>query len=88
LDKEDVQKDTANKRVTISYTNYRNETAERLILPRQIWFGVNEWHTEPQWLLDAIDLDRNVERTFALAMVHSWRSASTVGEVGKALNGR
>ena len=62
--------------VTILYTNYRNETSERRILPRRIWFGKNEWHAEPQWLMDALDLDKDAERTFAIAMIHSWRKAS------------
>ncbi len=52
--------------VTIVYTNYRGETAERKIRPIKIWFGKTEWHPEPQWLLDAFDYDKNAERSFAL----------------------
>ncbi len=50
----------------ISYTNYRGETAERSILPQRVWFGSTDWHPEPQWLLDAIDVDKCAERSFAL----------------------
>ena len=62
------------KQVTIVYTNYREETAERRIVPERIWFGTTEWHPEPQWLLDAIDLDKNVERSFAMKDIASWET--------------
>lgn len=52
--------------LTIGYTNYRGETAERTIVPRSIRFASTEWHPEPQWLLLAFDLDRNADRDFAL----------------------
>jgi hypothetical protein len=52
--------------VIIGYTNYRGEYAERRIIPSHIWFGKTEWHPEPQWLLHALDLDKNATRDFAL----------------------
>ena len=55
--------------VRILYRNYRNEVAVRCILPVRVWFGPTEWHPEPQWLLDAIDLDKGAERSFALVDV-------------------
>lgn len=61
------------KSVKITYTNWRNETAERNIEPIQIWFGKTEWHNEEQWLLKAIDLDRNVERDFAIKDISEWK---------------
>lgn len=56
------------KQIKITYTNHRNETAERIILPESIWFGTTEWHPTEQWFLKAKDVQRGVRRDFA--MVH------------------
>lgn len=50
----------------ITYTNYRGETAERTITPKRVWFGISDWHAEPQWFLTAFDQDKNADREFAL----------------------
>ena len=63
-----------NNTVTIIYTNWRGETAERTIIPIKIWFGSNEWHKEEQWLLKAMDTEKNAERDFALKDISSWNS--------------
>jgi predicted DNA-binding transcriptional regulator YafY len=60
--------------VRILYTNYRNETSVRTILPQRIWFGATPWHKEPQWLLDALDVEKGEQRSFALADVRSWQA--------------
>ncbi|MEW6621009.1 MAG: hypothetical protein AB1422_17040 [bacterium] len=60
------------KIVSILYTNYRGETAIRKIIPNKIWFGKTDWHPENQWLLDAFDIDKNAERSFALKNIKSW----------------
>jgi len=52
--------------VTLTYTNWRGETADRSIVPRSVWFGSTEWHPEPQWLLRALDVEKQAERDFAL----------------------
>jgi hypothetical protein len=54
----------------IRYRNWRGETADRKILPIRVWFGATDWHPEPQWFLRAVDVDRGVERDFALADMH------------------
>lgn len=59
--------------VVIRYTNYRGETAFRRIVPIAIRFGSTQWHPSPQWLLDAFDLDRAAERSFAVKDVLEWR---------------
>lgn len=51
----------------IIYTNYRGETAERTITPKRVWYGISDWHPEPQWFLTAFDHDRNADRDFALS---------------------
>jgi predicted DNA-binding transcriptional regulator YafY len=49
----------------ITYTNHRGETAERNIILTGVRFGVSPWHPEPQWLMEAYDLDKMAPRTFA-----------------------
>lgn len=62
--------------VAIRYRNWRGEVATRRIAPTGVRWGSNEWHPEPQWLLDAIDVDKGEPRTFALAGVLAWGDAT------------
>ena len=61
------------KRIYIDYTNWRGERRVRLIQPIEMgmYFGSNEYHKEPQWLLRAIDCESNGIRTFALRNIHA-----------------
>ncbi|GGW24169.1 hypothetical protein GCM10011452_09550 [Gemmobacter lanyuensis] len=52
--------------VTLTYTNWKGETAQRRIIPRRIWWGSTAWHPEPQWILTALDVDKGEDRDFAL----------------------
>jgi predicted DNA-binding transcriptional regulator YafY len=61
------------KMVIIDYTNWRGERATRRVIPRSIVFASNEWHSEMQWLLIALDVEKADERTFALKDIHSWK---------------
>ncbi len=61
-----------NNLVTINYTNYKGERSTRTILPIEMYHGYNEWHTEPQWLLEAIDFEKEDIRNFAIKDIHSW----------------
>lgn len=54
------------KEITIKYTNWRGETAIRKIIPIKIWFGSTQWHKTEQWLLKALDTEKEAERDFAL----------------------
>lgn len=56
----------------IDYTNYRGERRMRRIKPIKIYFGTNDYHSDPQWLLSAIDVERDELRDFAMAKIHSW----------------
>ena len=60
--------------VQIKYTNYRQVTAIRTILPGRIWFGTTKRHPQPQWLLDAFDVDKQEHRSFAMADISSWEA--------------
>lgn len=64
---------TESKPAIIDYVNYRGERSERRIIPYNIFWGSNEWHGEEQWLLTAMDLDKDSLRTFAMKDIHSWR---------------
>lgn len=66
------------KQIKITYTNHKNETTERLILPIGIWYGTTEWHPTEQWFLKAKDLDKGERRDFA--MVHIGNIAYPVEE--------
>jgi predicted DNA-binding transcriptional regulator YafY len=63
---------TSEKAVRILYTNYRGETALRKILPIRVHFGETRWHPEPQWLLDAMDVEKGEERSFAMKDIRAW----------------
>jgi hypothetical protein len=52
--------------VVLRYTNHRGVTTLRTIVPLRVWFGVTAWHPKPQWFLDAVDVDKHAERSFAL----------------------
>ena len=59
-------------KVEIDYTNWRGIRARRVVLPEKILFGQNEWHPEPGWLLQAVDLKTGETRTFSLKNIHAW----------------
>lgn len=71
--------DSSEKQVFIDYTNYRGERAWRLIdcAKSKIRFGVSQFHTEPQWLMTALDVSKGEEREFAVKDIHEARTAVT-----------
>ena len=60
------------KIIKILYTNWKGETRIRTILPLSIEFKSTTWHKEEQWILNAIDVEKNEERGFALADIIKW----------------
>jgi predicted DNA-binding transcriptional regulator YafY len=60
------------KIVEIDYTNHAQERARRRILPLRMTFKSTEWHPVAQWILDAFDVDKLAERSFAVKDIHSW----------------
>ena len=52
--------------VKILYTNWKGETKYRNIIPKSIEFKSTEWHKEEQWILNALDVDKNADRAFAI----------------------
>lgn len=73
----DVQKIVKDKNIhdlaiKVLYKNYKGEVAERSILPMEVLFGSNEYHTSPQWLLKVFDLEKKDYRTYALKDIQRW----------------
>lgn len=57
----------------IDYTNHAGKRATRRIEPKALRFGASVKREGQGWVIDAIDLERGVERSFLLADIHSWR---------------
>lgn len=53
-------------RIEFTYKNHRGEVAQRHVLPVSIDFKATQWHPKQQWIMDAIDLDKNSPRSFAM----------------------
>ncbi len=60
------------KLVRFTYKNHLGKVALRQVVPQKIHFGSNQWHPEPQWLLDAYDAGKGDERTFAMKDITDW----------------
>jgi hypothetical protein len=68
------------REIEIDYTNWRGERRWRRIRPTgRIDFENNEWHPETQWLLEAVDVEDDKTKTFALAGIHECRPAPAQG---------
>lgn len=66
-----------NKHIVINYTNWKNDTRDRVIEPINIWFGLSKWHPGNQWFLKALDVEKQEERDFPLFNINSSREYST-----------
>ena len=62
-----------NKKIKILYTNWKNETRYRIIIPISIEFKSTVWHKEEQWILNAIDVEKNEQRAFAMKDIKEWQ---------------
>jgi hypothetical protein len=67
-----------NRLVVIDYTNWRGERRAYRIMPLGLFWGSNEWHPTPQWLVIGREEGRSLRRTYALSNIHSWRGADDV----------
>ncbi len=66
--------------VEIDYTNWRGERSKRRIVPMRLLWENSEWHPETQWVLYALDVEKQEGRSFALASIHSWAPAVSKGD--------
>lgn len=53
--------------IQFNYINWRGLGDIRKVLINEIYYGSNEYHPNPQFLMKAYDLDKNVERIFAMS---------------------
>ena len=53
-------------RVQFWYKNWKGETSLRKAVLVTVYFGKTKYHTESQWLVKALDLDKQQSRTFAM----------------------
>lgn len=70
--------------IVLDYTNHRGIRSTREVIPLDIYFGSNEWHPEPQWLLKAFDAQENGLRDFAMAGIHGFNSVEQAASKGGA----
>ena len=59
--------------VEIDYTNHAGERRVRRIKPLRLRFGTTPKQGTARYVIDAIDLERNVERSFTVGEIHRWR---------------
>ncbi len=52
--------------ISFGYTNWQGKTSIRTARVIRLTYGSTEWHPELQWLLEAVDTEKNVVRLFAL----------------------
>jgi len=52
--------------VEFTYTNWKGETKQRKAVFTTLFWGSNEWHKEPQFLIYGYDLDKRASRTYAV----------------------
>lgn len=62
-----------NKKIKILYTNWKKDTRYRIIIPISIEFKSTEWHKEEQWILNAMDVEKNEQRSFAMKDIKEWQ---------------
>ncbi len=60
--------------VSFVYRNYRGEVSTRTVVPCYIVWGANDWHPVQQWLLYAIDMEKQAPRFFAMKDITDWKS--------------
>ena len=58
--------------VEIDYTNHAGERRVRRIRPISLRYGTTPKQETPRYVIDAIDLERNVQRSFTVAEIHRW----------------
>jgi hypothetical protein len=66
--------------VEVDYQNHRGERRWRRVRVAAVYFGTAlPYHPEPQCLLEVLDVERQLMRTFTLAGCLGWRAAEGGG---------
>lgn len=69
--------------LVFQYRNWRDEVAERRVIPQRVWWGTTEWHPHGCWLLTAYDLDRTAMRDFDIRGINAPELFGKVGFQGR-----
>lgn len=48
------------------YVNWKGKKGHRSVEIQGIFYGSTDYHPEPQWILEAYDLDKRESRDFAM----------------------
>ena len=67
------------------YINHAGKTAVRNVISPTLFWGVSDFYPEPQWLLNAFDIDKQAWRTFAVAAVTMLEQNSNEGCASAAI---
>lgn len=67
------------EKLQFPYTNYAGKYGIRTVEPIRIYFGATEWHPEPQWFLEAFDIEKQAVRDFAFSGI-----GNADGKIGQA----
>ena len=59
--------------LVFEYVNHKGVRATRRVVPTRLWFGSSMYYKDRQWLLSAMDMDKQQFRTFALSKVENPR---------------
>lgn len=62
--------------VEFTYTNWKGKTAIRRAIFTSLYWGSNEYHTEPQFLVHGYDLDKKAPRTYALRDISNLKNVN------------
>ncbi len=57
---------TGNIFIKFDYVNWKGVAGHREVKIIRVFFGTTEYHPEPQWLMEAWDMDKQEERIFAM----------------------
>lgn len=58
--------------IKVLYKNWKGEEKIRTIIPKDIYFGSTNYHKQEQWLIKVFDVEKQVERTYALKDIKEW----------------
>lgn len=64
--------DSDHQIVEIVFVDNTGKTVFRRIKPNKIFFESNKSSSTPQWLVQAYDLDKSDQQTFALKDIRAW----------------
>ena len=53
-------------KVRFDYVNWKGVKGNRKVVVTSFLYGTTEYHPEPQWLMEAYDLNKEEERVFAM----------------------